>query len=369
MPETEMLHLNWLWWAIYCCEKQIAYRSGRPSVCISLARLWICELTWYQAIDDDNISCQVPTAIAPGSTINIEIFTHIIKHAQISSLISKNLMSVRAMRSFQQDPTQLLSTVNEMNRQLENFRDSLPAYLRPGAPIKQSSEGLSLPRFIHIIYLHFAYYGSLMATHILLFYPWISARFITENSDAFRSQIAISSNTVAEAARNIILTARYIDVDVASPAWLAFYYPMVGVINLFIYILKYPSLPSAQSDVALIDVVAGHFGHMEFITSSELTFPFPREVSSLASRTVKKAREKSASNPNLGFQAPLDNGSSLDAAATSGLVGPMTGVENSAVLNDPHVFDNMDFDMESWNIFSSVSMEGFGGNGDFFFAL
>ena len=26
------LHHTWLFWAIYCCEKHIAYRSGRPSV-------------------------------------------------------------------------------------------------------------------------------------------------------------------------------------------------------------------------------------------------------------------------------------------------------------------------------------------------
>jgi hypothetical protein len=32
LPETEILKHNWLFWAIYCCEKQIAQRSGRPSV-------------------------------------------------------------------------------------------------------------------------------------------------------------------------------------------------------------------------------------------------------------------------------------------------------------------------------------------------
>lgn len=26
------LHYSWLFWAIYCCEKHIAHRSGRPSV-------------------------------------------------------------------------------------------------------------------------------------------------------------------------------------------------------------------------------------------------------------------------------------------------------------------------------------------------
>ena len=76
---------------------------------------------------------------------------------------------------------------------------------------------------------------------------------------------------------------------------LAFYYPMVGLINLFVSVLKSPTLPSAQSDVALLDVAAGHFGQMEFVTSAELAFPFTREVAALARMTVKRAKERSSS--------------------------------------------------------------------------
>lgn len=32
LPEDEMLHRNWLFWAIYVHEKQVTHRSGRPSV-------------------------------------------------------------------------------------------------------------------------------------------------------------------------------------------------------------------------------------------------------------------------------------------------------------------------------------------------
>jgi len=32
MRKSDILHRNWLWWAIYCCDKQIACRCGRPSV-------------------------------------------------------------------------------------------------------------------------------------------------------------------------------------------------------------------------------------------------------------------------------------------------------------------------------------------------
>ena len=74
---------------------------------------------------------------------------------------------------------------------------------------------------------------------------------------------------------------------------------MVGLINLFIYILKFPALPSAQSDVALLDVITGHFGHMDFLTSSELRFSFAREAAALALAAVKKAKDKPFQNSAL----------------------------------------------------------------------
>ena len=67
---------------------------------------------------------------------------------------------------------------------------------------------------------------------------------------------------------------------------------MVGLINLFVSILKSPASAISQSDVALMDIAAGHFAHMEFITSSELAFPFSREVANLARQTVKRSCER-----------------------------------------------------------------------------
>jgi hypothetical protein len=71
---------------------------------------------------------------------------------------------------------------------------------------------------------------------------------------------------------------------------------MVGLINLFVSILIKSNSPAAQSDVALLDIAAGHFGHMEFMTSNELAFPFTREIAAMARATVKAARERAASD-------------------------------------------------------------------------
>ena len=66
---------------------------------------------------------------------------------------------------------------------------------------------------------------------------------------------------------------------------------MIGVINLFIHILKFPTLTSTRSDIALLEMASGYFSHMEFVTASELNFPFARDVAALARQTVKKASQ------------------------------------------------------------------------------
>ena len=67
---------------------------------------------------------------------------------------------------------------------------------------------------------------------------------------------------------------------------------MVGLSNLFLKILKHPSDPSARTDIALLDIAVGHFGHLEVITESELSYPFAREIATIAYRTVKKYQER-----------------------------------------------------------------------------
>lgn len=43
-----------------------------------------------------------------------------------------------------------------------------------------------------------------------------------------------------------------------------------------------------QSDLALLDLAAGHFGHVHLFTSSVMSFPFCREVAFVADKAIKK---------------------------------------------------------------------------------
>jgi hypothetical protein len=63
------------------------------------------------------------------------------------------------------------------------------------------------------------------------------------------------------------------------------HFPMHAFMNLFIFVIGNPTLASVQSDLALLDVAAGYFGQLEFITGSKVRFSFARDIAALA-RTV-----------------------------------------------------------------------------------
>ena len=55
-----------------------------------------------------------------------------------------------------------------------------------------------------------------------------------------------------------------------------------------------------------MDMVAGHFAHMDFVTSSQMSFPFTRELATLARQTVVSAMEKHSANSKVAL-APLSD--------------------------------------------------------------
>ncbi|KAK5465521.1 hypothetical protein LTS15_002084 [Exophiala xenobiotica] len=114
-----------------------------------------------------------------------------------------------------------------------------------------------------------------------------------------------------------------------------FYYPMIGLINLFIHILKFPTLPSTRSDIALLEVAAGYFSHMEFITSSELSFPFARDVAALARQTVTRAS-----------QTIVPVGTSAE--------GGFSLANDVDIPFEDIFFTSQEFNLDDWSIFSSV---------------
>ncbi len=130
---------------------------------------------------------------------------------------------------------------------------------------------------------------------------------------------------------------------------------MIGLINLFIHVLKFPTLPSTRSDIALLEVAAGYFSHMDFATSSELSFPFARDVAALARQTVNKASES-----DVPVVTSADDGFSL--ANDVDIQFQVSDLQHKyplflvlALMSAQDIFYvGQDFNLDDWSIFSSV---------------
>jgi hypothetical protein len=94
-----------------------------------------------------------------------------------------------------------------------------------------------------------------------------------------------------------------------SASRLAFYYPMLALINLFICTLQRPLAPSVQSDIALLEMGTGYFAQLEIATSSALVFPFTRNVAAMARRAIACAKERGIAGGR-----GANNGSGADAS-------------------------------------------------------
>ncbi|CZR52478.1 uncharacterized protein PAC_02355 [Phialocephala subalpina] len=260
-------HRNWLFWAIYCYATHLSCLWGYAPV-----------------INDDTITCGIPSVAGESGTINTQIFTHIIKLCRISSTIVRQ---ITAMKTLSQTPEEVISVISKLHSQLTAWRDALPSSIQPDTPIDPSQLPLGY-HLHHLMFLHYTYYGSVMLLHSTFAYPWNSSIDSSQNSNV-SGQIATSTNIIITAARNMILATRYTNINASLPGWLLLYYPLVGFMNAFFYVIKHPNLPSTRSDIALMDMVVGHFGHLGFLSAQEMAFSFPRQIVMLASTRAKKA--------------------------------------------------------------------------------
>ncbi len=75
-----------------------------------------------------------------------------------------------------------------------------------------------------------------------------------------------------------------------------FFMPLYATINLFIHILQTQDSSSVMSDMALLDIAAGHFARLEFVTDSAISFPFIKDIAALARANTKRVRTASTTS-------------------------------------------------------------------------
>ncbi|KAJ5390048.1 uncharacterized protein N7496_001116 [Penicillium cataractarum] len=235
-----------VFWVAYCLDKDICLRSGRPPV-----------------QDDDDMNVELPSEDPPDNvghvpladgTGKFNLFRSLCEFATIESKVYKKLYSAKASK---QSDGELLNTIGELDKELEDWKDNIPIDYRPEYEI-QATHG---PLLIHVVVLHFAYYNCLTTIHRMSVHHgyWTSrlSNYAIQglNARPLNPRVFLSAVLCVTAARASINLIKYIPQGDFACVWLILYYPVSALVTLFANILQNPNDARARSDVKLMNVV------------------------------------------------------------------------------------------------------------------
>ncbi|KEF53908.1 uncharacterized protein A1O9_10310 [Exophiala aquamarina CBS 119918] len=268
--EDEREDYCWLWWCLYLFDKLLASRACRPS-----------------CIHDDDFDLALPVAPRRQTAARMDFFRSAIQHARIASLVSKRLYSTRALAA---SITELCKTTGELDKQIRQWWNQLPEIYRsrPTSKFFRKNSQMDQRQWT---YIYYAFHGTLCAIHNIITYPWVQPALDSAQQLMMATQIEKSSQIVMNASRAIASATQLMEVTAASH---------VCHINLFLQILQNPRSTLAESDLDLMEVVAGSISLIGYVTNGDLKFSFARELTNIARTALVAAREsQSDSLPGL----------------------------------------------------------------------
>lgn len=175
----------------------------------------LSDLRCGQAIEDKAITCNLPSKVVDGNMAKLNLIIPAVEHAR---MLGDILHQFTALKATTPTLTEVVQTVKNLEQRLCEWHDSLPPDLRTDAEISETSGDLDL---VHILYHHYAFWGSLITIHSILVHPWNAPRIQTKPIELldFRNHSRNSMKKVVDASRAIIQSLRHIHIDVCSPKW------------------------------------------------------------------------------------------------------------------------------------------------------
>lgn len=207
LTESEKCERNRVFWVIYCLDKMIGLRCGRPCV-----------------IYDEEVSSCFPRGVAviqrgndapsaPGRSPPFDFFLCFTKLSRIGGNVSRMLYSATALYK---PSSRLVLRLNGLLRDLQAWVHSIPDEIRPGKHLNRMPDPQGLSRD-QIVVLHASYYYVLCAI-----YRRFTPIFTQDNNSLEHLIDSKSHVSHIEAARCIALLTKHLDFESFSPAWYVF---------------------------------------------------------------------------------------------------------------------------------------------------
>ncbi|KAL2197533.1 fungal-specific transcription factor domain-containing protein [Corynascus similis CBS 632.67] len=303
-----------VFWIAYMLDKDLCLRSGRPP-----------------AQDDNDMNVELPDADPADGIGNIpladgkgkmNLFRVMCELAIVESRVYTKLYSTKATK---QSDGELLNTIGELDKELEDWKDRIPIDFRPEHEIKASHT----PLILHIVMLHFNYYNCLTTIHRMSIHHgyWTSrlSDFAIQglNARPLNPRIFSSAALCTSAARASISLLKYIPQGDFSCVWMVLYFPVSALVTLFGHILQSPLDPRARSDTKLMNVVVNFLstlGHEAETGGVHRMLGVCSEFERIAKVVIDKAEKEHASrrkrkNQDQSLSKPAANSNNTNTSA------------------------------------------------------
>ncbi|RSL67989.1 hypothetical protein CEP54_002932 [Fusarium duplospermum] len=241
--ERERCHLRALFWICYLFDKEIALRSGQPPFLTDS----YCDLT----PPDKGMTHFFADGTGEG------LFPYLFGDIGLSLLKGKANHLLYSVHASRKPDAQLLRDIRELDEQLEDWRASMPAKIRPSLSMSRTTlpslQTTDLAHRMHTILVHLEYFYLLITIHHASGRCAIMSPMQGNTKGASAAALDSSLALCLEASRSTIVYLKATISCLATESfWIVQFYPTVAIISLFLNILMNPLDPQAQQDLELL---------------------------------------------------------------------------------------------------------------------
>ncbi|GJD04284.1 hypothetical protein ColKHC_13109 [Colletotrichum higginsianum] len=257
-------------WSMYIIEKITSFHIGRSSSFV-----------------DCDISCPIPV-IPDAAIAGFNPFLHLVR---LSRLLSRAYTSLFSVGVSGNSSSYYMDVIDQLNVELEAWRASLPDNgFRPGGTVRAQAILEPMARSLAVV-LHYLYYSLLLTlSRTMLVYLQTS-----DGSVAVAPEVAAkrSSNvkTTLNGSRFILELTSMIEVEPYTNTWVIAGIPITALFVLFDIVIHDPQLPDTASNLALLDMAAGHFSRIEFVSGGAVPGSLIAEFAKIARDYVNEIQQ------------------------------------------------------------------------------
>ncbi|TQN67764.1 putative transcriptional regulatory protein [Colletotrichum shisoi] len=236
-------------WSMYIIEKVTSFHIGRSSSFV-----------------DCDISCPIPVT-SEATIAGFDSFLHLVR---LSRLLSRAYTSLFSVGVSGNSSSYYLDVIDQLNVELEAWRASLPDNgFRPGGTVRAQAILEPVARSLAVV-LHYLYYSLLLTLSrtMLVYLPASDGPVAVAVAVAPEVAAKRSSNlkTTLDGCRFILELTSMIELEPYTNTWVIAGIPITALFVLFDMVIHDPQLPGTASNLALLDMAAGHFSRIEFVS-------------------------------------------------------------------------------------------------------